>query len=357
MLAPAPKETVKKDEAYFKTLADHCSKYKGADTKRSLAQMSVTLVLFLTTTALMIGAAQSGNWLVYALLLLPASGLLVRVFIMQHDCGHGSYFKTRKGNDYVGRALSLLTWTPYSFWRRTHNLHHASSGNLDKRGYGGIETITVEEYKSFSPAKQRFYRIYRNTYLLLGIGTPLFTVVVQRFLVTEPFLPEISHKANMRNSWKSIYGTNLALFLTYGALGYFIGYGVLAAVYLPILVITSWAGGWLFYIQHQFEDTHWERQEGWSYNEAALMSSSYYHLPPVLQWFTGNIGLHHIHHLNATIPNYKLQACLDAHPDLPTMNRMTLKDSIASINLALWDEAQKKLISFRELDQQPQAAE
>ncbi len=355
MLAPASKDTVK-DEAYFKSLAEHCNQYKGAQTGRSLAQMSVTLVLFLVAVAAMIGAIQAGNWLVYAALLLPTSGLLVRVFIMQHDCGHGSYFKTRKANTFVGRMLSVLTWTPYSFWRRTHNMHHASSGNLDKRGYGGIETLTVAEFETFSPAKQRFYRFYRNTYLLLGIGTPLLVIVIQRFLVGEPFIPEVSKQANMKGSWKSIYGTNLALVLAYGALGYFVGYGVLTAVYLPILIVTSWAGGWLFYIQHQFEDTHWERQEGWSYNEAALVGRSYYDLPPILQWFTGNIGLHHIHHLNATIPNYKLQECLDGHPDLPTMNRMTLRDSLDSIKLSLWDEAQKKLITFREYDQRQAAA-
>ncbi|USO05521.1 MAG: fatty acid desaturase [Rhodospirillales bacterium] len=341
-----------KSPEYFKTLADHCASFKGADTKRSITQMTVTLALF---TAALIGltlSVQSGNWLLYALLLIPTGGLLTRIFIFQHDCGHGSYFKTRKANDNVGRALSILTWTPYSFWRRTHNMHHASSGNLDKRGYGGIETITLNEFKSLPPAKQRFYRLYRNAYLLLGLGTPLFVLVVQRFLVTEPFLPEIAPKANMKNAWKSIYGLNLALMIIYGTLGLIIGFSTLTLVYLPVLIITSWIGGWLFYIQHQFENAHWERQEQWSYNQAALMGSSYYDLPPIIQWFTGNIGLHHIHHLNATIPNYKLQSCLDAHPDLKHLNHMNFKDSLKSIKLALWDETRRKMISFEEMDKQ-----
>ena len=294
-------------------------------------------------------ALTGGQWLAFFALLVPTAGLLTRIFIIQHDCGHSSYFKTRKANDRVGRALSLLTWTPYSFWRRTHNLHHASSGNLDKRGYGGIEMVTVKEFENFSPAKQKFYRLYRNVFFLLGLGTPLFVIVIQRLLVTEPFLPEISTKANLKNSWKSIFGLNAALLVTYGTLGYFIGYGTLAALYLPVLIVTSWIGGWLFYIQHQFEETLWENQKEWSYNEAAVMGSSYYDLPKVLQWFTGNIGLHHIHHLNATIPNYRLQQCLDDHPDLGVINRMTLRDSMECAKLALWDEDQKRMITFKEL--------
>jgi len=351
MLAPAPiPEFKNKPPEYFKSLADHCAEFKGADTKRSIAQMSMTLALFAAALALLTLSVQTGNWLLYALLLVPTGGLLTRIFIFQHDCGHGSYFKTRKANDMVGRALSVLTWTPYSFWRRTHNLHHASSGNLDKRGYGGIETLTVKEFKAFSPAKQRFYRLYRNALLLLGLGTPFFVIVMQRFVVTEPFLPEIAPKANMKNVWQSIHGLNLALLLVYGLAGFMLGFTTLALVYLPVVIITSWIGGWLFYIQHQFENTHWDRQENWSYNEAALMGSSYYDLPPVIQWFTGNIGLHHIHHLNATIPNYKLQACLDAHPDLKYLNHMGFKDSLKSIKLALWDETKRKLISFKEMD-------
>lgn len=356
MLAPAPKYATK-DAAFFKGLAEYCAAFKGADTKRSILQMSVTLALFAITITTAFISFNAGAWLAYAALTTLSGFLLVRIFIFQHDCGHGSYFKSRKANDYVGRALSVLTWTPYSLWRRAHNMHHASSGNLDKRSHGTIETITVEEFKAFSPIWQRIYRVYRNVVFLLGFGTPFFIIVMQRFTVTEPFLPEIAAKSNMKNSWKSIQGLNLALLVTFGTLGYFLGYGALAAVYMPVLVITSWIGGWLFYIQHQFEDTHWENQENWSYNKAAIMSSSFYDLPKIVQWFTGNIGLHHIHHLNAQIPNYKLQDCLDGHPDLRHINRMTFRDSLASVRLALWDEASKKLVSFKEMKNAPIAAE
>lgn len=356
MLAPAPKYATK-DAAFFKGLAEYCAEFKGADTKRSILQISVTLVLFAAAITGLFAAVYAGAWLAYVALLIPTAGLLTRIFIVQHDCGHGSYFNSRKANDYVGRGLSLLTWTPYSFWRRAHNMHHASSGNLDKRGHGTIETITVEEFKAFSPVWKVFYRIYRNIFFLLGFGTPFFTIIMQRLTVTEPFLPEIAVKSNMKNSWKSIHGLNLALLVTYVAAGYVLGFGVLIAVYLPVLILTSWIGGWLFYIQHQFEDTHWENQENWSYNQAAIMSSSFYDLPKVVQWFTGNIGLHHIHHLNAQIPNYKLQDCLDGHPDLPHINRMTFRDSLSCVRLALWDEASKRLITFKEMKNIPVAAE
>ena len=349
MLAPSPKITSGSKE-YFKSLADHCAQYKGADTRRSILQAVITMTLFFASVSAMYGAVVTGAWWLYALLMVPTAGLLVRVFIIQHDCGHGSYFNNRKANDWVGRTLSLFTVTPYSFWRRTHNMHHASSGNLDKRGYGGIETITVAEYQSMSLARQKMYRFYRNVYALLGFGTPFFTLVIQRFVVTEPFLPEFSVKGSLKNSWKSIYSLNVALLLFYGTLGYFIGYATLAIVYLPVVIMTAWMGGWLFYIQHQFEDTYWDRQKEWNYNEAAIMSSSYYDLPKIVQWFSGNIGLHHIHHLNATIPNYKLQECLDAHPDLPRINHLTFKESLQTVKLALWDEAQRKLITFKEFD-------
>lgn len=342
-------QDAEKREAFFKELAQHCDSYKTPDLRKSILQMSTTLALFFAGIAAMIFAVQSGAWLAYALLLLPVSGLLVRVFIVQHDCGHESYFASSKANKAVGLALSILTWTPFDFWRRTHNMHHASSGNLDKRGYGGIETITVKEFNALPAAKQRFYRIYRNTLFMLGFGTPFWIIVLQRFIVTEPFMPELGRKVNFKNAPRSIHGLNLMLFLTYVPLGFLIGFGTLAIVYLPVLTVTSWIGGWLFYIQHQFEETLWDKQENWSYNEAAVMSSSYYDLPPILQWFTGNIGLHHIHHLNAAIPNYRLQECLDAHPALPTLNRMTLKDSLKSVHLALWDEDQRKMISFKDL--------
>lgn len=347
MLAPSPVPV--KDKEYFKSLAKHCAKYRGGDALKSITQTTTTLALFAAAISALYLSVTTGTWLAYALLLLPTAGLLVRVFIIQHDCGHGSYFEKKSWNTWLGRAMSVLTWTPYSFWRKTHNMHHAASGNLDRRGYGGVETLTVREFKSMSPGKQRFYRLYRNAYITLGLGTPLFIILIQRFVVTEPFIPEVSKQADLKGYWKSIMATNLALLLVFGSIGTVIGFGTLATIYLPVLFLTSVIGGWLFFIQHQFEETFWENEEDWSYNEAALMSSSYYVMPKILQWFTGNIGLHHVHHLNAAIPNYRLQDCVDAHPDLQTMNRITLRESLKSIPLALWDEDSKKLISFKDM--------
>lgn len=349
MLAPAPTQT--KDKEYFKSLAKHCSKYRGGDTVRSILQLSTTLILFAAAIIALYTSVVTGTWLAYALLLIPTAGLLVRLFIVQHDCGHGSYFKKKALNTWLGRAMSILTWTPYSFWRKTHNMHHAASGNLDRRGYGAVETMTVSEFKSLTPKQQKMYRLYRNAYLTLGIGTPFYIIVMQRFVVTEPLMPQFSEKYDIKDYWKSIMATNATLLVVFGTLGSLIGFGTLAITYLPVLFLTAAMGGWLFFIQHQFEETFWEKDENWSYNEAALMSSSYYVMPKILQWFTGNIGLHHVHHLNANIPNYRLQECVDANEDLQTMNRITLRESLKSIPLALWDQDAKKMISFKDMDE------
>ncbi|MFK7839564.1 MAG: fatty acid desaturase [Bdellovibrionales bacterium] len=348
MLAPSP--TPVRDKKYFKSLAKHCSQYRGADTIRSIAQASTTFVLFALAMFAVYTCVINNYWLAYAALLLPTAGLLVRVFIVQHDCGHGSYFKKKSHNAWMGRFTSLLTWTPYSFWRKTHNLHHAASGNLDRRGYGGIETMTVSEFKLLTPIQQKLYRLYRNAYLTLGLGTPFYTIIMQRFMVSEPLLPQFSEKHDLKDYWKSIHSTNLALLVTYGVIGSFIGFTTLIITYLPVLFLTSIIGGWLFFVQHQFEETYWENDKEWDYNEAALMSSSYYVMPKILQWFTGNIGIHHVHHLNANIPNYRLQDCVDACSDLDNMNRLTLRESLTCIPLALWDEDDKKLISFKDMD-------
>ena len=336
------------NEDTYEKLADHCDLYKGADLRRSILQLTLSLTLFAAACWAMIVCVQENFWLGYWLLLLPTSGMLIRLIIVQHDCGHGSYFKTRRANDMVGRCIGVLTVTPYSYWRRTHNMHHAGSGNLERRGYGGIETLTLEEFKALSPAKRRMYRLYRHPLVLLIFGTPFFTIVAQRFPLSEPFpFPEISKGSKLKGIWRSVVGTNIGIVAFFGGLSFVFGGWPVLAVYLPVLIVTSWIGGWLFFIQHQFEDTYWENHEEWSFQEAALEGSSYYHLPPLLQWFTGNIGLHHIHHLCAMIPNYRLQECLDANKTLQEMNRMTLADSLKCVDLALWDEKARKLVSFR----------
>lgn len=333
----------------IKKMVQHCATYQGADDRKALFQLVNTMLPFSITCVLMVYSFSSAYWLT-ALLTIPASLLLVRLFIIQHDCGHNSFFSSRKWNNYVGRMISVLTWTPYDFWRKTHNLHHASSGNLDNRGFGSIETLTVKEYNALDPKLKFWYKVYRNPYILLLLGTPFFIIIGQRLANVKPFpFCEVKKSLTVKQIWKSVFGLNAALIGFYGGLGLILGFDVVLLTYLPIVVGTAWAGGWLFFIQHQFEDAHWEYQDKWNYQEAAVMGSSYYDLHPVLQWFTGNIGLHHIHHLNSKIPNYKLQSCIDTNTDLKKINRITLWESFKYANLALWDEDKRKMITFAQL--------
>lgn len=332
----------------MRALAKHCSRYKGADDRKAAFQLFTTLGLFLMSFTVMCAAYGSALWLTL-LLMLPAAGLLVRLFVIQHDCGHGAFFSSKSRNDMTGRALSLLTFTPYEYWRRAHNMHHAGSGGLDKRGEGGIDTLTVAEYRALSPRQRFMYRLYRNPVILLLFGTPFYTLVIQRLpLGGAPDFAEIYNGLPFRRIWKSVIGLDIALLVFYGILVAAFGAVPMLFLALPVLWIAGVAGGWLFYIQHQFEHTYWERNDKWNFSEAAVMSSSYYDLPPVLQWFTGNIGLHHIHHLCAAIPNYRLQECLDSHPDLPQINRLGIRDSLQCLRWRLWDETRGRMVTFRE---------
>lgn len=320
--------------------AAHCAKYREAIPARAFMQIVTTAVPFIALVAVMIALANTAYW-ASLLLAIPAGGLLVRFFIIQHDCGHGSFTPTRTMNDAIGRAMSVLTITPYALWRREHAIHHAGCGNLERRGVGDIETWTVDEYLSKSWFDRARYRVYRNPLFLFGFGVPLYFLVLQRL----PWFHGIAAK----ECWKSVVGLNLAMAVVYGGLGYLIGPMTLLKVAVPIIVVASAAGGWLFFIQHQFEDTLWDNKEDWDFQVAAVHGSSYYVLPKVLQWFTGNIGLHHIHHLNSMIPNYRLQECLDGLPALSKINRLTLTESFACVRLTLWDPARRRLIGFSEL--------
>lgn len=331
----------------LRRLAQHCQSYKGANTRRSIVQLSVTALLFLSLIGTMIAAHHLALWWVIAVLALPAAGLLVRLFIVQHDCGHASYFSSRRANDMVGRVISLLTVTPYECWKRAHNIHHAASGNLDHRGAGAIDTLTVREYRAL-PWRKRFgYRFYRNPMVMFILGAPVQFMVIQRipFLAPSPFFE--SHGATPTvQMWRSIVLLDIAMAAFYGAVAMVFGWQILLTVFVPVLVLTSWIGAWLFFVQHQFEESYWQPAGVWEFRSAALEGSSYYVLPPVLQWFTGNIGLHHIHHLCSAIPNYRLQECLDHSADLQGMNRMTLIDSLKCIRCALWDEDTQKMVGF-----------
>jgi acyl-lipid omega-6 desaturase (Delta-12 desaturase) len=317
----------------------------GANTKRSLLQLALTIIPFFALLIIMaVAAAQHIYWL-SLLLAAPTAGLLVRLFIFQHDCGHGAYFPSRTANDILGRFISVLTFTPYDQWKRSHAYHHAASGDLDRRGQGDVVVMTTREYQAAPRFKRLGYRLYRNPIIMIALGAPVNFLLLQRIPLGRAFRD--------RPSMRSIMGLNLALLIAFGLPIAMIGVWPVLTAYLPMLIIAAWIGGWLFYIQHQFEGTYWERGENWNFHQAAIESSSYFVLPPVLRWFTGNIGLHHIHHLCSKIPNYRLQACLDAFPELRDVaRRITLRGSLKCWRLALWDEDRRRLVSFREYGRQ-----
>lgn len=285
-------------------------------------------------------ALDLGYWLVL-LLAVPAAGLLVRLFMIQHDCGHGSFFRSRLANDWTGRIIGVLTLTPYGFWRRTHALHHASSGNLDRRGFGDVDTLTVAEYRARSTWGRLRYRLYRHPLVMFGIGPAYLFILKHRIPV-----------GLMRRGWQpwaSTMGTNFAVALIVATLVWFIGIKAYLLVHLPVMLLAASAGIWLFYVQHQFEQTTWQKDREWNLQEAALHGSSHYDLPALLRWFTANIGVHHVHHLCSLIPFYRLARVLRDHPELRSVSRMTLRESFRCVRLVLWDETQGRLVSFRDV--------
>lgn len=320
-------------------LATHCAKFRGAKNRSAIIQLLNTLLSFGFVLALMFLTVEE-HYLITCLLAVPCGLLLVRFFIIQHDCGHNSFFSSNVVNTYVGRLISLLTFTPFGLWKREHAQHHATSGHLDKRGVGDIETLTVSEWNKLSSLGKLGYKIYRNPLFLFGIGVPFYFLILQR-------LPWF-HAYPARETWKSVLGLNLGLTLLYGTLGALLGFSNLILVIWPLVHVGSAVGGWLFFIQHQFEDTMWDTHENWNFQVAALYGSSFYELHPILNWFTGSIGLHHIHHLNSMIPNYRLKDCLTGSPALQSLNKITFAQSLKCAKLKLWDENNRKLITFAE---------
>jgi len=284
-------------------------------------------------------AIGAGYWIAL-LLALPAGAMLVRLFMIQHDCGHGAFFRSRAANDWTGRFIGLLTFTPYEYWRRSHALHHARNGNLDHRGTGDVMTLTVEEYRALPRWRRVAYRLYRNPAVLFGIA-PAFLFIVQ-------FRLPIGLMRGGWKTWMSTMTTNAAIAAVVIAAAFLVGLGTFLLIYLPVLVIAATVGVWLFYVQHQFEGTSWERDGDWSFHEAALHGSSHYDMPAVLRWITGNIGIHHIHHLSSRIPFYRLGKVLRDRPELRAVSRLTMRESFRTALLALWDEKRRRLVTFRE---------
>ncbi|HEX3709346.1 MAG TPA: fatty acid desaturase [Pseudolabrys sp.] len=318
-------------------------RYREPSGARSVVELVISAAPLVALWVLMWLSYSFGFWWLTLLLAVPASGFLVRLFMIQHDCGHGAFFRNRLVNDWIGRVLGVLTLTPYDCWKRTHAMHHAGSGNLDRRGIGDVDTLTVREYLALPLWRRLAYRLYRHPAVMFGLGPAYLFLLRQRL----PF-------GLMRGGWRpwlSTMGTNLAIAAAVGALMWLIGVGPFLLVHGPIMLLAAAIGVWLFYVQHQFEHTRWEGQERWDLHEFALHGSSYYVLPGVLRWFTANIGVHHVHHLCSRIPYYRLPHVLRENPELGGVGRLTLWDSIKCVRLVLWDEGRRKLIPFRELRQ------
>lgn len=326
--------------ADLRTLTRSLARFREPSRGRSVIEILITIVPFVLLWLSMWFSLRLGHGL-YLLLTFPAAGLLVRLFMIQHDCGHGSFFRHRATNDWIGRVAGVLTLTPYDFWRRAHGIHHATSGNLGRRGIGDIDMLTVREYLSLSRWRRFAYRLYRHPIVMFGIG-PIYLFLLRHRL---PF-------GQMRQGWTpwiSTMGTNGGIAIAVIAMMWWVGVTPFLLVQLPITVVAAAIGVWLFYVQHQFERTEWSESQNWIFASAALYGSSHYDLPPVLRWFTANIGLHHVHHLCSGIPFYRLRLVLRHHPDLANVGRLTLAQSLACARLALWDELTHRLITFREL--------
>ena len=302
---------------------------------RSAWQVINTLVPYAVLWYLMYLTLTMSYWLTLPLAIL-AGGFLVRAFIIFHDCGHGSFFKSRKANDVWGFITGVLTFTPYYLWRWEHAVHHASSGDLDRRGLGDVWTLTVQEYLEASRWKRFAYRLARNPVVLFMIA-PLFL-----FLVRHRFSKA---KASKRER-HSVYWTNLAVLGMAAALSWLFGIKAYLLIQLTVMMVAASAGVWLFYVQHQFEGVYWARRGEWDYAEAALRGSSFYKLPKVLQWFSGSIGFHHIHHLSPGIPNYNLEKCHKAEPLFQSVPPVTLLSSFKSFTFRLWDERHHRLVGY-----------
>ncbi len=312
--------------------------HQSASTKRAAWQLANTLVPYFLLWYAMYWALQVSLWLTVPLAVLSGA-LLVRIFIIFHDCSHGSYLRSRRANDIVGCITGALTFSPYQHWRWEHAIHHGTSGNLDKRGTGDIWTMTVEEYLGASRWRRLHYRLVRNP-LVLFVLAPLFVFVLkQRFA---------SAKAELRQR-RSVRRLNVTLLASTILLSWIFGVASYLLIQSIAMTIAGATGLWLFYVQHQFKGVYWERNDQWSYTAAALRGSSYYKLPKVLQWISGNIGFHHIHHLSPRIPNYNLQKCHDSDPRFSEATSISLRSSLQSLKFRLWDEQGKELVGFAHL--------
>jgi omega-6 fatty acid desaturase (delta-12 desaturase) len=313
--------------------------YQHAELSRSLLMIADTLIPYLALWTLMIYSLQISYWLTLALV-VPTAAFQVRLFIIFHDCGHGSFFKSHQANATVGFFLGILLFTPSEDWWHQHALHHATAGNLDKRGFGDVMTWTVDEYLQSSPFQRFTYGFFRHPLIMFTFGPFYSFLLLNRF----------SRKGNGKKERQSVFLTNLFLLAIFAIFTLTIGWSQYLSIQLPLMWLSGTVGIWLFYIQHQFENVYWVRENEWDFANAALEGASYYKLPRVLKWISGNIGFHHIHHLSPRIPNYLLEKCFNENPAFQeAVETITIRTSIKSVSLRLWDEKARKLISFRDI--------
>lgn len=313
--------------------------YRQPIPARSVFELAVTLVPFVAIWSVAWWMVSISALLALALAVVNA-GFLVRLFMIQHDCGHGSLFRDRRLCDWIGRGIGVLTLTPYDVWRKTHAIHHATTGNLDRRGVGDLPTLTVREYQEKDWLGRALYRLVRNPVFLFGV-VPFYTFFLQQRL------PVHLMRAGWRY-WLSAMATNAAIGAILATIVWLGGWNVLLFVFLPTMLLAAMAGMWFFYVQHQFEETSWEHEDDWNIQEAALHGSSHYALPAILRWITGNIGVHHVHHLASRIPFYRLPEAIRDHDLLARSKRITLLESFRCARLHLWDENRRRLLSFSE---------
>lgn len=327
------------DKAAWQTIV---ARFQQPSTARALWQVMNTFVPYVALWVLMYFTARWSWWVTIPLAVL-AGGFLVRIFIIFHDCGHGSFFESKRANDVLGYISGVLTFTPYYQWRWEHAIHHGTTGHLDKRGTGDVWTMTVQEYLEAPRTKRILYRVVRNPFILLFIAPLVLFVVIQRIPSTQG-----------RRERRSVWWMNLSVAAFVIAMCWIFGVKAYLLIQLIVTMVAGAGGVWMFYVQHQFEDAYWERGDNWDYTAAALKGSSFYKLPKVLQWFSGNIGFHHIHHLNPRIPNYNLQRCHDADPIFKQITPITFASSLRTLALRLWDERSRKLTGYGPMRQQRQ---
>jgi len=334
---PTPAASIPDPDPTARAWRHSIARHERASLSRALLDLATSVLPYLLLTVAMYLSLEVSVWLTLALA-IPAAGFLLRTFIVFHDCAHGSFLASRRGNLWLGRFTAFLVFQPFANWRHNHAVHHGTAGDLDRRGTGDVPTLTVAEYASRTPAQRLGYRLFRSPAVMFGIG-PIWSLMIGPRIWSKNQRPRMRH---------SVWLTNLALLVVIGAIFWLVGPVAWLIVQMPTAIVAGTMGVWMFYVQHQFEDVYWENSENWSYDDAALQGSSYLKLPKLLQFFTGNIGLHHVHHLSAKVPNYNLQRAHDQNTIFRDVPVLTVRDGLRAIRLKLIDPESGRLLTWNE---------